>query len=359
MIPWTDEVLIDRSLPSAVEYVVLSISRVILSLSCLSPSSALAKHERPWSGPHAARPSSSGRCRPDALPRTRLRGDHHRGNQRATPTCHQRPCTGSSPRSLGSSGRCSTPPSPVTTSRWRCRNGQTSPRCSPNPTRASALAGFAGVTTAINQRTNDVYHAVASAAGSDPSAAELLGEIQQQRDQGQGRIARSLSRSHALKPGLRERDAADLIYALMSPRGVSPARRRSRLDARALPRVARDHPHSTTDLNRRASRCSASRRARRRDLLEWSTMRRKGLSDVPTDSEFRFERSGAEAVDFCYHPCCTAQPRFAFGAVVVQSQVDRETSCSMHPCACRCRQQRVHPASRPECDGGSDVRRTV
>jgi AcrR family transcriptional regulator len=79
------------------------------------------------------------------------------------------------------------------------------------------LAGFAGVTTAINQRTNDVYRAVTSAAGSDPAAAELLSEIQQQRDRGQGQIARSLSRAHALRSGLRERDAADLIHALMSP----------------------------------------------------------------------------------------------------------------------------------------------
>jgi TetR/AcrR family transcriptional regulator, regulator of autoinduction and epiphytic fitness len=79
------------------------------------------------------------------------------------------------------------------------------------------LAGLAGVTTAINQRTNDVYLVLMSAAGSDPAAAELLNEIRQQRDRGQGQIARSLSRAHALKPGLRERDAADLIHALMSP----------------------------------------------------------------------------------------------------------------------------------------------
>lgn len=79
------------------------------------------------------------------------------------------------------------------------------------------LAGFAAVTTAINVRTNDVYLVLTSAAGSDPAAAELLGEIRQQRDQGQSRIARSLSRAHALKRGLRERDAADLIHALMSP----------------------------------------------------------------------------------------------------------------------------------------------
>jgi AcrR family transcriptional regulator len=79
------------------------------------------------------------------------------------------------------------------------------------------LAGIAGITTAINQRTNDIYRVLASAAGSDPAAAELLNEIRQQRTRGQGQIARSLARAGALKPGLRERDAADLIHALMSP----------------------------------------------------------------------------------------------------------------------------------------------
>ena len=79
------------------------------------------------------------------------------------------------------------------------------------------LAGFAGITTAINQRTNDVYRVLVSAAGSDLAAAELLEEIRQERDRGQSRIARSLARAHALKPGLRERDAADLIHTLMAP----------------------------------------------------------------------------------------------------------------------------------------------
>ncbi len=83
--------------------------------------------------------------------------------------------------------------------------------------RHQLLAGVVGVTTAINQRTNDVYGVLMSAAGSDPAAAELLSEIREQRDRGQGKIARTLSRAHALKPGLRERDAADLIHALMSP----------------------------------------------------------------------------------------------------------------------------------------------
>ena len=79
------------------------------------------------------------------------------------------------------------------------------------------LTGFAGVTAAINQRTNDVYRVLVSAAGSDPAAAELLGEIRQQRDRGQAQIARSLARTGALAPGLKERDAADVIHALMSP----------------------------------------------------------------------------------------------------------------------------------------------
>jgi AcrR family transcriptional regulator len=79
------------------------------------------------------------------------------------------------------------------------------------------IAGFASVTTAINQRTSDVYRVLGSAAASDPGAAELLREIQHQRDRGQARIARSLARSGVLKTGLRERDATDLIHALMSP----------------------------------------------------------------------------------------------------------------------------------------------
>jgi AcrR family transcriptional regulator len=79
------------------------------------------------------------------------------------------------------------------------------------------LAGFAGLTVAINARSSDVYRILSSAAGSDPAAAVLLAEFQQNRDHGQGRIARTLTRARALRPGLRERDAADLIHALMSP----------------------------------------------------------------------------------------------------------------------------------------------
>jgi len=79
------------------------------------------------------------------------------------------------------------------------------------------LFGIAGVTRAINERTNDVYRVLVSAAGSDPAAAELLHEIRRQRDRGQSQIARALVRARKLKPGLKERDATDVIHALMSP----------------------------------------------------------------------------------------------------------------------------------------------
>lgn len=85
------------------------------------------------------------------------------------------------------------------------------------PDPSKLLAGIAAITTAINRRTSDVYRVLTSAAAADPAAAELLDAIRLQREQGQSRIARSLSRAHALQPGLRERDAADLIHALMSP----------------------------------------------------------------------------------------------------------------------------------------------
>jgi hypothetical protein len=45
----------------------------------------------------------------------------------------------------------------------------------------------------------------------------LLTEIARQRHEGQHRISRSLARAGALRPGLRERDAADIIHALASP----------------------------------------------------------------------------------------------------------------------------------------------
>ena len=86
-----------------------------------------------------------------------------------------------------------------------------------DPDPSNKLAGFAGISRGIMSRAEPVYRILVSAAGSDPDAAALLAEQTRQRDQGQAQIARSLARAGALRPGLRERDAADIIHALMSP----------------------------------------------------------------------------------------------------------------------------------------------
>ena len=79
------------------------------------------------------------------------------------------------------------------------------------------LVGFVGVAAQVNSRTAPIYRILVSAASSDPDASALLDELTSQRQQGQGRIARSLARAGALRPKLRARDAADIIHALMSP----------------------------------------------------------------------------------------------------------------------------------------------
>jgi AcrR family transcriptional regulator len=79
------------------------------------------------------------------------------------------------------------------------------------------LSGFAGITSGIMTRTEPVYRILVGAAGSDPDAAALLARQTRHRQQGQARIARSLARTGVLRPKLREREAADIIHALMSP----------------------------------------------------------------------------------------------------------------------------------------------
>ena len=79
------------------------------------------------------------------------------------------------------------------------------------------LSGFAGICREINSRSATVYPILVSAAGSDPEAAALLAQYTHKRQEGQGQIARSLARAGGLRPPLKERDAADIIHALMSP----------------------------------------------------------------------------------------------------------------------------------------------
>ena len=79
------------------------------------------------------------------------------------------------------------------------------------------LAAFAALLREIMARVGPVHRVLADAARSDQDAAALLAEIARQRHEGQQGIARSLARSGALRPGLSERDAADVIHALASP----------------------------------------------------------------------------------------------------------------------------------------------
>ena len=82
---------------------------------------------------------------------------------------------------------------------------------------AAMLAGFVDVAAQMNTRTAPIYRILVSAAETDADAAALLETLTGQRQQGQRLIARSLARGGALRPELRERDAADLIHALLSP----------------------------------------------------------------------------------------------------------------------------------------------
>lgn len=82
---------------------------------------------------------------------------------------------------------------------------------------AERLRGFVRLAVDINSRAAPIYRILVSAAGSDQGAAGLLAELTRQRQEGQRVIARSLARSGSLRPNVRERDAADVIHALMSP----------------------------------------------------------------------------------------------------------------------------------------------
>ena len=86
-----------------------------------------------------------------------------------------------------------------------------------DPDPRNMVAGFVGVAAQVNVRTAAIYRILVSAAASDPDAATLLDDLTRQRQQGQGRVARALARARALRPTLRERDAGDIIHALVSP----------------------------------------------------------------------------------------------------------------------------------------------
>lgn len=79
------------------------------------------------------------------------------------------------------------------------------------------LAGFAAMVSGVMSRAGSVHRILTDASRSDHEAAALLDEMAHQRHAGQRRIAEALARNGALRPGLGERDAADVIHALASP----------------------------------------------------------------------------------------------------------------------------------------------
>ncbi len=79
------------------------------------------------------------------------------------------------------------------------------------------LSGLAGIIHGILSRTEPLYRILVGAAATDPDAAVLLTELTRQRQRGQAQFARSLARAGALRPELRERDAADIIHAVTLP----------------------------------------------------------------------------------------------------------------------------------------------
>jgi AcrR family transcriptional regulator len=85
----------------------------------------------------------------------------------------------------------------------------------PDPGRQLAL--LAALATQIGNRIGGLYQVLAGAAGSDPGIAELYREQQQARYEDQRRLARSLARRGALKEGLPEATAADIMWTIANP----------------------------------------------------------------------------------------------------------------------------------------------
>jgi TetR/AcrR family transcriptional regulator, regulator of autoinduction and epiphytic fitness len=79
------------------------------------------------------------------------------------------------------------------------------------------LDAFAGVLRELMHRAGALQHVIATSAAVDSEAAEMLTSARSQRLRGQGRIVRDLARRKALRPGLTQNAAADIVYTVMSP----------------------------------------------------------------------------------------------------------------------------------------------
>jgi AcrR family transcriptional regulator len=82
---------------------------------------------------------------------------------------------------------------------------------------AAMLNAFARIAREFMERSSAIQHVLATAAQVDAEAAGLLAEIRRQRHTGQSRIVTALQARDALDPGLDTSQAADMVYALLSP----------------------------------------------------------------------------------------------------------------------------------------------
>jgi AcrR family transcriptional regulator len=85
----------------------------------------------------------------------------------------------------------------------------------PDPRRQLGL--LAAVATHIGSRIAGIYQVLAGAAGSDREIAVLYRDQQQARYKDQQRLARSLGRKGALRAGLSEKKATDIMWAIATP----------------------------------------------------------------------------------------------------------------------------------------------
>jgi AcrR family transcriptional regulator len=133
---------------------------------------------------------------------------------------------------------------------------------------------FARIVAEFMERSSAILHALTTAAQVDSDAAGLLAEIRRQRHTGQSRIVTALKARGALDPGLDTSEAADMVYALLSPdvhriltveRGW-PADRYERWMARSLATLlpAGQRPPASPNRSIRpgSPRSAATRRAR-------------------------------------------------------------------------------------------------
>jgi TetR/AcrR family transcriptional regulator, regulator of autoinduction and epiphytic fitness len=93
---------------------------------------------------------------------------------------------------------------------WRAMERET------DPSRQIAL--FAALATRIGSRSAAINEVLAAAAGADSEIAAIYEQQRQARYRDERRIARSLARKGALRDGLSDTQAADIIWAIATTR---------------------------------------------------------------------------------------------------------------------------------------------